>query len=187
MAQAMGTKRRLSTEDRRLFRDAVDGIRRLHDSRIEPTRRPPAPLPASRIADEQHVCEDMFSDLYHPADFDTGEELQYLAPGVSRLVMRKLRRGQYATVARLDLHGMTVPVARQALLEFLARARQQGQRCVLIVHGKGLRSSNHGPVIKPKLAGWLRQRREVLAFCSARPADGGTGAVYLLLKPRSSP
>jgi len=178
----MSKKAQLSAEEKELFRNFNAGVRRLHDDRVEPLNGRRSPTPDSRLADERRVRQDLLSDLYHPADFETGEELKYLAPGVSQGVFRKLRRGQFAPACVLDLHGMVVPVARQALLEFLSEARREGCPCVLIVHGKGLRSSNRGPVLKQKLDAWLRQRQEVLAYCSARPSDGGTGAIYLLLK-----
>jgi DNA-nicking Smr family endonuclease len=173
---------KLSTEDKDLFRRVAGEVRRLRHDRVEPGRGRRLPIPGSRIADEHQVQRDSLSDLYHPADFETGEELCYLAPGVNQGALRKLRRGQYAPGSVLDLHGMIVPVARQALLDFLAETRRDGIRCVLVVHGKGLRSSNRGPVLKRKLDAWLRQRQEVLAYCSARPSDGGTGAIYLLLR-----
>ena len=177
---------KLSAADRDLFRRIAGPVRRLQHDRVEPGRGRCPPIPGSKISDEQQVQRDLLSDLYHPADFETGEELYHLGPGVSQGVLRKLRRGQYTSNQVLDLHGMIVPVAREALLEFLSEARRDGVRCVLVVHGKGLRSSNRGPVLKRKLDAWLRQRQEVLAYCSARPSDGGTGAIYILLRRLSS-
>jgi DNA-nicking Smr family endonuclease len=84
--------------------------------------------------------------------------------------------------AELDLHGMTSELARSALREFMAECRRRDHRCVRIIHGKGRGSSNRGPVLKGKVNRWLRQRDDVLAFCSARPVDGGTGALYVLLR-----
>ena len=182
----MSKRFELSADEKELFRGSTADVKRLRHDRVEPEARHRSPMPTSKIADEQQVRSDLLSDLYHPADFETGEELLYLAPGVSQGVLRKLRRGQISPAAVLDLHGMIVPVARRALLEFLAEVRREGYRCVLVVHGKGLRSSNRGPVIKRKLDSWLRQRQEVLAYCSARPADGGTGAIYLLLRRLAS-
>jgi DNA-nicking Smr family endonuclease len=82
----------------------------------------------------------------------------------------------------LDLHGLTVPAAREALVLFLQRCLRERWRCVRVIHGRGLRSKNGEPVLKSKTAIWLSQRQEILAFCQARPADGGAGAVLVLLK-----
>ena len=97
-------------------------------------------------------------------------------------MLRKLRRGQFQIGPALDLHGMTVATAREALTRFLHAARREGRSCVRIIHGKGNGSRHRGPVLKLKINHWLRQRDEVLAFCSARPVDGGTGAIYVLLR-----
>ena len=110
----------------------------------------------------------------------SGEDLWYAKPGVQLSLMRKLRRGQFSARAELDLHGLRSEDARVVVAEFLLE-RLRGWRCVRIIHGKGLGSGPKGPVIKQKLGGWLRQSKNVLAFCSARPVDGGTGALYILL------
>ena len=103
------------------------------------------------------------------------------AGGVQKSVLKKLRNGKLAIDAMVDLHGMTIDQASQQLTAFLNECRRLGHRHVLIVHGKGFRSANK-PVIKPMVNRWLRQADEVLAFCSAQPKDGGTGAVYGLLR-----
>ena len=169
-------------EDRALFRTAVRDSRRLEHDRVEHRLQRPRPIPHSRIRDEAQVLRDLVSDEFHPADFETGEELSYLKPGTQPVLLKKLRRGQFSVAEGLDMHGMTVVVAKTQLTLFLAEVQRRGVTCVRIVHGKGLRSSNRGPVLKHKLNLWLRQREEVLAFCSARPNDGGTGAVYVLLR-----
>ena len=99
-------------------------------------------------------------------------------------VLRKLKKGQFSVGAELDLHGMRRDAAIMSLKSFISEARNHDIRCVRIVHGKGYGSSNLGPVIKPLVNHWLRKQDQVLAFCSARPVDGGTGAVYVLLKLR---
>ena len=101
---------------------------------------------------------------------------------MQKKVFRKLKRGQYSIEAELDLHGLTKVEAEEQLNMFISEIRDQGIRCVRIIHGKGYGSTNKGPVIKPLVNRWLQQRSEILAFCSARPADGGTGAVYVLVK-----
>jgi DNA-nicking Smr family endonuclease len=112
---------------------------------------------------------------------ETGEELLFARPGVSRQTLRKMRKGHWVVEAQIDLHGLDRPLAHAETEEFLKKAKKRGLRCVRIVHGKGLGSGPRGPVIKQKLGGWLRQRKDVLAFCSARPVDGGSGALYVLL------
>lgn len=178
----MGDKRHPSPEDTELFRRQVGPVRPVDHDRIEPAPRRPAPEPRMTREDEQRVLQDMLSDEYDPARLETGEELLFARPGLQHKVLRKLRRGQFSIQAELDLHGMTVPLAREALAVFVKRCREGRHRCVRIVHGKGLGSSHKGPVLKALVDRWLRQRDEVLAFCSALPRDGGTGAVYVLLK-----
>lgn len=178
----MKRKPKLSEEDRALFREAVKDVVPLEYDKITPEPRPLAPYPLKRAADEQAVLRDMLSDALEPWEIETGEELWFSRGGLQHTVLRKLRRGQYAIGAELDLHGMTSAEARQALGEFLIVCRHRYIRCVRIVHGKGNRSLNKLPVLKAKVSHWLRQRDEVLAYCSALPADGGTGALYVLLK-----
>ena len=108
-----------------------------------------------------------------------------LAPGVDRRLLRRLRRGEYAVQAHLDLHGLRSDEAKVATDAFIRDSQRGGRRCVLIVHGRGLRSKDHVPVLKEKLVVWLSHGRigkQVLAFATARPHDGGAGAVYVLLR-----
>ena len=115
---------------------------------------------------------------------DEQHESTYSRPEVSRPVMRKLRRGRYSIGDELDLHGLTAVAARTALDSFLAEAVKRGHSCVRIIHGKGKGSGHGGPVLKPRVARWLRQRDVVLAYTTARPVDGGSGALYVLLSSR---
>jgi DNA-nicking Smr family endonuclease len=117
-----------------------------------------------------------------PFGDSTQGALFFARPGVQRKVIRKLRRGQFRIEDQLDLHGMTVSKTADALAAFLGECSKRQRRCVRIVHGKGLGSSGRRPVIKQSVDRWLRLRNEVLAFCSAQPGDGGTGAIYVLLK-----
>lgn len=173
---------RVDPEDQALFRQSVGSVKRLRHDRIEPSPSGPAPVPYSTRADESRVLRDMVSDYFEPAEIETGEEIYYCSEGIQRSVLRKLRRGQFRVSAMLDLHGMTVVVARRTLIAFLRAAKRKNMTCVRIVHGKGNRSRHRGPVLKQKVNHWLRQREDILAFCSARPVDGGTGAIYVLLK-----
>jgi len=108
--------------------------------------------------------------------------LSFRRGGVRDQVMRRLRRGLYPTEDELDLHGLNQTAARDQLAEFIARSRDAGRRCVRIVHGKGYRSGARGPVLKAAVNLWLRRHTDVMAFTSARMIDGGTGAVYVLLR-----
>ena len=178
----MSKKSVLAPEDRDLFRQHVGPIKRIDHDRVEHPPERPAPIPRSTLADERQVLQDMLSDYFEPADLATGEELYYRRSGLQQSILRKLRRGQFRVGATLDLHGMNTTVARCALSDFIQNVRRSNITCVRIIHGKGKRSSHKGPVLKQKVDHWLRQRDEVLAFCSARPVDGGTGAIYVLLK-----
>ena len=170
-----------SESDLDLFRRAMRDVRRMDHDRADFELRRPAPVPRKTHEDERHVMEELLSGDIEPEDLETGEELSFRRTGLQRRVLRKLRRGQYRIEAELDLHGLTVPMAHVALKDFLVECRRSDRRCVRVIHGKGRRSSNRGPVLKGKVDRWLRQWEPVLAFCSARPVDGGTGALYVLL------
>ena len=176
----MNDRRSDDTSDE--FRAAVTDVRPLA-SRDRAAAGAPKPPPVARFthADEASVLAESLHGPVDPATIETGEELVFRQPGVQPGVIRTLRHGEYAVEAELDLHGMTVPVARLALDEFLKTCVGNGRRCVRLVHGKGQRSGHRGPVLKNKVTVWLRRRSEVLAFASAPPADGGTGAIYILL------
>ncbi len=169
-------------DDFNLFRETVGEVNRLRHDKVTDDGAKPKPHPHQAWKDEQAVLKDMLSDTYDPTEIQPGDALHYCRPGVKKSTFRKLKSGEYRVCAELDLHGMTVPVARQAVAEFLQEAQRHGDRCLRIVHGKGRRSSNQGPILKSMVNRWLRQRDEVLAFSSARPVDGGTGAVYVLLR-----
>ncbi len=173
----------LTKDERAEFRAAVHDVTPLrHEAHINLRRPKPKPIPQQRQLDEQRVFQDMLSEHYDPSSWDTGEELLFVRAGIQHSVFQKLRRGQYSVHAELDLHGMTVPIARESVSEFLHECRTRGVRCARIIHGKGRGSRHQKPILKVKLDKWLQQRDEVLAFCSARQVDGGTGAVYVLLK-----
>ena len=143
----------------------------------------PNPIPYQRLRDNRDVLTDSLSDGDPFTDsLETGEDLQFIRPGLPAQTLRKLRRGHWVIQKEIDLHGLTVAEARPLLAEFLAECWKTGTRCVRIIHGKGLRSKNREPVLKKKVAHWLMQRDEVLAFCQARRTEGGSGAVVVLLK-----
>lgn len=158
-------------------------------NRVWLDRERPAPIARQQQLDNAQVLQDSLSDeLPWVDEDDTGDELLFLRPGLPRDILRKLRRGHWVIQAETDFHGCTVDEARLRFVEFMHHCLDKGLRCLRLVHGKGLSSRNREPVIKPKLRGWLVQRDEVLAFCPARPFDGGNGAVIVLLRgqrPRS--
>jgi DNA-nicking Smr family endonuclease len=110
------------------------------------------------------------------------DELSFRRPGVRLQELRRLRRGLCPIEEELDLHGLSQAAARDNLAQFLAQSRDAGRRCVKIIHGKGYRSGARGPILKIAVNSWLRRHADVMAFTSARPIDGGTGAVYVLLR-----
>lgn len=168
-------------DEARLFREAMRGVRPLGSH--NPVPRAPKARPRARFtrADRAAVLrESLDSEDADPA-LASGEELVFHRPQIQPAVLRKLRRGEYRVQREIDLHGLTVAEAKLALRQFLIRALEQQVCCVRIVHGKGLRSGHRGPVLKSTVSGVLRRTGAVLAYVSARPVDGGTGAVYVLL------
>jgi len=169
------------------FSEAVGDVTPLANAgRAEHPRAPHPPQPVSRLRDDRAVLAESVSDgIDHESLLDTDESLSYCAPGIGTDVLRRLRRGEWSTQAQLDLHGHRVDEAREALIEFLRESIRRGLRCVRVVHGKGLGSLGKVPVLKGKVRRWLAQRDEVIAFCQTRGADGGAGAVMVLLRPSS--
>ncbi len=168
---------------------ATDGAAPLLDrsAAIRPVEAPiahaPLPLDPDLVAyDELRALVD--GDL--PFDLsDTDEFIEGCTRGLDPRITRRLKRGEFSVQGHLDLHGLLKEDARPALEAFIATARLAGKRCVLVVHGRGLHSKDQVPVLKEAVKRWMsagRTSREVLAFCTARPSDGGAGAVYVLLR-----
>lgn len=179
-------KRRAPTpideDDSRLFREAIGEVRRLDPVLPPPAAAKPVPHPHMLEADEAAVPGELLDMAFDPALLEVGEELSYLRDGYPPKLLRQLKRGQFSVQDDIDLHQMNAAAAQASIVAFLAEARQHGWRCVRIVHGKGLRSKAAGPVLKNLTDRMLRRRDDVIAFASARPAQGGTGAVIVLLK-----
>ena len=166
-----------------LFLQAVIGARPLNVDEIFTEKAKPKPIARQFIRDEKQALRDSLSDDYHPVyDIENGEELLYLRLGQSPDVLSKLRRGFWVVQAQIDLHGLISDEAREYVGEFLGHCKKKNIRCVRIVHGKGLGSRNREPVLKHKLRNWLMQKDEVIAYAQAKPEDGGSGAVIVLLK-----
>jgi DNA-nicking Smr family endonuclease len=170
-----------------LFRKSIGAVAPLRATgKAMHTPPQPAPIARQHLADEQAALAQSLSDEFSIESLlETDEGLSYARAGIGQETVRKLRRGHWVTQSQLDLHGMRTDEAREALAEFLRNATRRGLRCVRVIHGKGLGSVNREPVLKKKVRNWLVQKDEVLAFCQARAADGGAGAVMVLLKAQS--
>jgi DNA-nicking Smr family endonuclease len=177
-------------DEAEVFRRAMQDVRPLKlVRRAESSARPPLARARARFARAERAAV-LTESLLAPGPFievQPGEELLYRRPGVPETVLRRLRRGSYRVEAELDLHGLTGTEGAAQLAQFLQHARGRGLQCVRIIHGKGLRSGNRGPVLKNTVNTLLRRADPVLAFASARPAAGGTGATLVLLQRAASP
>ena len=166
-----------------LFKTAVRNARPLNIDVPFTEKTYPPPIARQFIRDEKQALKDSLSDDFYPAhELESGEELLYLRLGQSPDVLSKLRRGFWVVQAQIDLHGLFSDEAREYVAEFLGSCKKRNIRCVRIVHGKGLGSRNREPVLKHKLRNWLMQKDEVIAYAQAKPEDGGSGAVIVLLK-----
>lgn len=170
--------------ERRAFELAVGPVTPLPDPNLARPERPrPEPLPRQREADEKRVMEEALSDDFDVENLlETDDGLFFRRPEVDLGVVRKLRRGHWAIQAQCDLHGLQRDAARERLATFLREARRAGLRCVRVIHGKGHGSPGREPVLKGKVRSWLVQKQEVMAFAQARAAEGGHGAVVVLLQ-----
>ncbi|HEX3894631.1 MAG TPA: Smr/MutS family protein [Rudaea sp.] len=174
----------MSEEDRQLFAEAVGPVRTIRSLHHEIPRARPAPEATQALLDEARVVDELMSSVIDPALIEIGEELSYLKDGVAPRVLRNLKRGHYSIGDEIDLHQMTEAVARAAIKQFLEESLREDKLCVKIIHGKGLRSRAAGPVLKRMVDSVLRRRADVIAFASAKAAEGGTGATVVLLKHR---
>ena len=169
-------------DDQRAFREAMRGTRPLSSDRAQSDVPKPPPSARFRRRDDREVLHESLHGDHDPGLLGSGDELFFARPELPRSVVTKLKRGKYRLESELDLHGLTADEAREAIDEYLVECRRHGWRCVRIIHGKGNRSGHAGPVLKPGVARWLRKREAVQAYASARPTDGGTGALYVLLR-----
>jgi DNA-nicking Smr family endonuclease len=171
-----------------LWAGAVNGVQRIEDTRgtIAPPR--PRGAPETFWHPDLEAVDELRALVSGDAPFDLADGDEFVegrVAGIDPNLVRKLRRGEFAVQGHVDLHGMTREEAKGAVERFLRASRNGGKRCVLVVHGRGLHSKDQLPVLKEALRTWLstaRFSRHVLAFATARPADGGAGAVYVLLR-----
>jgi DNA-nicking Smr family endonuclease len=170
--------------DAATFRTAMRDVKPLAAQLRRPV--PPAPVRRTRLrAPQRGNAEDL--DEVMPliataAGEDAAASLSFQRSGVRDQVMRRLRRGLIPSEDELDLHGLNQTEARDRLADFITSSRDAGNRCVRVVHGKGYRSGARGPILKTAVNLWLRRHLDVMAFSSAKTIDGGTGAVYVLLR-----
>ncbi len=171
--------------ERDLFARSVGAVIALRKGAAPPPAKPrPAPVARQRQRDEAAALVESISDEFNAESLlDTDDALSYRRSGIGIDVVRKLRRGVWVMQAEIDLHGLRRDQARERIDAFLRDAERDGLRCVRVVHGKGLGSPGREPVLKQKVKSWLVQRNAVLAFTHARPADGGHGALLVLLRP----
>ena len=173
--------------DKELFSRAIGPVLALPAKhrpghKVNLQRARPAPIAEQHQRDELAVMQEALSDEFDVETLlDTDESLSFRRPGMGPDVVRKLRRGNWSIQRHLDLHGFRREDARNVLGAFLREASKAGLRCVRVVHGKGLGSPGKTPVLKGRVQSWLIQKQEVLAFVQARPAEGGAGALVVLL------
>jgi DNA-nicking Smr family endonuclease len=182
-------RRRETLSEEEMWSLATEGADPLQDrsARIRPGPQPLSIAPA-RLDPDLEAYDELRALVSGVAPFDiadTDEFIEGHVRGLDPHVVRRLKRGELALQAHVDLHGLLKEEAKTELESFLAKSRQQGRRCVLVVHGRGLHSKDQVPVLKEALKRWMRTdrfARHVLAFSTARPHDGGAGAIYVLLK-----
>ena len=173
----------MTDDDENLFQRLMSDAKPLKaEERIPAPAKMPKPKARFARADEHAVLEESLDVDIDELEESSGEALRFQRAAVGRTTMRMLSRGSYAIQAEIDLHGMTLAEAKPRLEKFVYRCAGSNKLCIRIVHGKGLRSGERGPVLKKGVDRWLRKWDAVLAFVSARQVDGGTGAIYVLLK-----
>ena len=168
---------KITPDDAALFRAAVGEVRPLP----EQNRITPQPVPRKRLLRAAFPPPEIPDTLSDRSSAESTPD-EYLSNGLSRMTLRKLRRGTWPIQDSLDLHGNNSDASRKLLQEFLHEASQRNLRCVLVIHGKGLNSQGGEAVLRKLTRHWLTQHRQVLGFCDALPQNGGSGAVLVLLK-----
>jgi DNA-nicking Smr family endonuclease len=169
-------KKRPDDADDDLFAQAMADVVPLDPDprgRVRAIRHIGPPAPATRSARREAASVE--------PDDDAALEAAFVANGVDRRELRKLKRGDYPPGGRLDLHRRTVADAVAQVAHFIDRSRSR-HRCVCIVHGRGLHSEGNVAVLKARVRQGLRQSVAVLAYADAPASDGGSGAVYVLLR-----
>ena len=183
MKKPAHSKNPIPKSDTELFREAIGEVRPLQFDGITPTRPSVPPFPRKTLP--HRTIEETTVNVAKPLNPPLlgGDVLAFTKPGLQLKAMKRLRAGRYRPEAHVDLHGMTIKKASGALRRFLESAQLAQFKTVLVIHGKGKSGdSTTAPVLKSNVNLWLQKHHAVMAFCSARPEHGGTGAVYVLLK-----
>jgi DNA-nicking Smr family endonuclease len=176
------TKKIPPPKDSHLFREMMGDVRPVKNDKVPlHSHAAPKPKPFPKRHDPVYLTDTPTDDSDGLGMIGREDALSFIATNVPKDVLAKLRQGHFRVDAEVDLHGMSAYEAKRCLQAFLDSCVKDRCRCVHIVHGKGYRSQDAYPVLKNNLNLWLRQHRDVQAFCSAAPRDGGTGAVYVLL------
>ncbi len=171
-----------------LWDGATAGVKRIEDGRGSVAPPPPRGAPEDFWHPDLEAMDALHALVRGDGPFDLSDGDEFVEGRVAGLdvqIVKKLRRGEFAVQGHVDLHGLTRDEAKREVEAFLRASRNAGKRCVLVVHGRGLHSKDQLPVLKDALRSWLstaRFSRHVLAFATARPADGGAGALYVLLR-----
>jgi DNA-nicking Smr family endonuclease len=182
--KALDAKRKAAASN--LFQAAIGKVQTLvPPQRAELAPERPKPIPKQQMLDDAAALQEAISDEVDITTLlDTDDNLSFRRPGVGIDVVHKLRRGQWSIQRQVDLHGLRTDEARTVLTTFVREAHKQGIRCIRVVTGKGLGSPGKTPVLKDKVHRWLVQKNEVVAFVQAAPAQGGAGALVVLLQPQ---
>jgi DNA-nicking Smr family endonuclease len=175
--------------DEQLFKEAMSGVKAIADknrvgkiSKIEFTE-------GFKKREEDEALKRLEALVAHGIGFNVSDTPEYIEGTGYRIhpeIARRLHRGEFSIQAHLDLHGLTAEEAREIFDQFIKWAVVHGKTGILVTHGRGL-SSPGEPVLKKKVEEWLNRgpwRKWVIAYSSARRCDGGTGATYVLLRPR---
>jgi DNA-nicking Smr family endonuclease len=175
---------KMRNAEKEMFAQSVGRVKPLRsEKKVLLAPELPAPIPVQKQRDEQAVLREALSDEWDTGSLlDTDEALSFRRPGIGVDVVHKLRKGQWSVQKQLDLHNLRTEEARDALGQFIRESDKAGIRCVRVVHGKGLGSPGKVSVLKPKVQSWLIQKNQVLAFVQATPAQGGAGALLVLLQ-----
>ena len=182
-AQAQREEQARLQAEQNLVTQAVGKVQPLPNKQtLNLTPKPPPPLPRQQLRDDAEVMRESISDDFDVSSLlDTDDALSFRRPGISVEVTRRLRRGEWAIQGQLDLHGLRTEEAREALGQFIRESHKKGLRCLRVIHGKGHGSPGKSPVLKGRVQSWLVQKVQVLAFVQAKPAEGGGGALLVLL------
>jgi len=168
------------------FKEAMKGVKPIKNDRIDLYAHPQNTSPfKDKSQYDKSLNHAPISDEWESSEVSGEEFLFFARSGLQFKAQKQLRQGKIIIDDHLDLHGFTITEARETLLEFISFAQKQQIRCIRLVHGKGYKASSKKPVLKNKINSWLRQHPDILAFSSAQPKDGGTGALYIILKKES--